>query len=78
MEEKDNEDIIAHQHDVENIYLIDKKEREEKDKTKRLEKIFERLHSILTTSERKSFDEIYKILFSRRRYIKKRNDSKYN
>ena len=60
MEEKENEDIIAHLHDEENIYLIENKEREEKDKTKRLEKIFNRLHSILTTSKRKSFDEIYK------------------
>ena len=60
MNEKENEEIIAHQVDEESIYLIEEKEREEKDNTKRLEKILERLHSILTTSKRKSYDEIYK------------------
>lgn len=57
--EEENE-IHGHKDNDENRFLIKDEEREEKDKTKRLEKILSRLDSKIRNSKGKSYDEIYK------------------
>ena len=57
--EEENENH-EHKDNDENRFLIKNVEREEKDKTKRLEKILSRLDSKIRNSKGKSYDEIYK------------------
>ena len=53
-------DIFDYKEDEENNFLVKEEERKEKDKTKRLENILSRLHSKISNSKGKSYDEIYK------------------
>ena len=52
------ENIIENREEY--TFLVTEKERKEKEKVKRLENILYRLHSKISNSEGKSYDEIYK------------------